>query len=113
MSLVDANVILRYILDDHPELSTTAATIIEQQTVTLPIEVACEVVFVLQKVYAVDPKRYADLQAGKGETAGVHIGCSVVGELDGMFVHDCDTNSGASGSALCSTPCGWTEVADR
>ena len=47
-----------------------------------------------------DPKIYGDLQAGKGETAGVHIGCSVVGELDGMFVHDCDTNSGASGSAL-------------
>jgi protease YdgD len=47
-----------------------------------------------------DPKRYADLQAGKGETAGVHIGCSVIDELDGMFVHDCDTNSGASGSAL-------------
>ncbi|MFM7601558.1 MAG: trypsin-like serine peptidase [Pseudanabaena sp.] len=47
-----------------------------------------------------DPKRYADLQAGKGETAGVHVGCSVVDELDGMFVHDCDTNSGASGSAL-------------
>ena len=47
-----------------------------------------------------DPNIYADLQAGKGETASVHVGCSVVGELDGMFVHDCDTNSGASGSAL-------------
>lgn len=54
MSLVDANVILRYILDDHPELSTAAAAIVEQQIVTLPIEVACEVVYVLQKVYAVD-----------------------------------------------------------
>jgi protease YdgD len=47
-----------------------------------------------------DPNIYTDLQAGKGETASVHVGCSVVGELDGMFVHDCDTNSGASGSAL-------------
>ena len=54
MSLVDANIILRYILDDHAELSTAAAAILEQQTVTLPIEVACEVVFVLQKVYTVD-----------------------------------------------------------
>lgn len=52
MSIVDANVILRYILDDHPELSTAAAAILEQQTVILPIEVACEVVYVLQKVYA-------------------------------------------------------------
>jgi predicted nucleic-acid-binding protein len=54
MSLVDANVILRYLLDDHPELSTAAAVILEQEIVTLTIEVACEVVFVLQKVYAVD-----------------------------------------------------------
>jgi predicted nucleic-acid-binding protein len=55
MSVVDANVILRYLLDDHAELSPKAAEILEQQqTVTLPLEVACEVVYVLQKVYAVD-----------------------------------------------------------
>jgi predicted nucleic-acid-binding protein len=54
MSVVDANIILRYLLDDHAELSPKAAEILEQQTVTLPIEVACEVVYVLQKVYAVD-----------------------------------------------------------
>ncbi|MEM9449801.1 MAG: PIN domain-containing protein [Cyanobacteria bacterium P01_E01_bin.6] len=56
MSIVDANIILRYVLDDHAELSPKAAEILEQQTVTLPIEVACEVVYVLQKVYAVDWK---------------------------------------------------------
>lgn len=54
MSIVDANIILRYLLDDHDELSPKAAEILEQQTVTLPIEVACEVVYVLQKVYAVE-----------------------------------------------------------
>jgi predicted nucleic-acid-binding protein len=54
MSVVDANIILRYLLDDHAELSPKAAEILEQQTVTLPIEVAYEVVYVLQKVYAVD-----------------------------------------------------------
>ncbi len=54
MSLVDANVVLRYLLDDHAELSAKAADIIEQQAVNLPMEVACEVVYVLQKVYAVD-----------------------------------------------------------
>jgi predicted nucleic-acid-binding protein len=57
MSVVDANVILRYILDDHAELSPKAAEILEQQqTVTLTLEVACEVVYVLQKVYVVDRK---------------------------------------------------------
>ncbi len=53
MSLIDANVVLRYLLDDHAELSVRAAEILEQHTVTLPIEVACEVVYVLQKVYAI------------------------------------------------------------
>jgi predicted nucleic-acid-binding protein len=54
MQIVDANIILRYLLDDHPELSPKAAEILEQQTVTLPLEVACEVVYVLQRVYAVE-----------------------------------------------------------
>lgn len=54
MSIVDANVLLRYLLDDHPDLSPKAAEILEQQTVTVPMEVACEVVYVLQKVYAVE-----------------------------------------------------------
>ncbi len=53
MSVVDANIILRYVLDDHPELSAKAAEILEQYAVTLPMEAACEVVYVLQKVYAV------------------------------------------------------------
>lgn len=47
-----------------------------------------------------DPKVYHDLSAGKGYTAGVHMECSVLGESEGMLVHDCDTNPGASGSAL-------------
>jgi predicted nucleic-acid-binding protein len=54
MLIVDANIILRYILNDHEELSAKAAEIIENNEVTLTIEVACEVVFVLQKVYQVE-----------------------------------------------------------
>lgn len=56
MSIVDANIILRYLLNDHQELSSKAAEILEQQTVILPIEVACEVVYVLQKIYNVNRK---------------------------------------------------------
>jgi predicted nucleic-acid-binding protein len=54
MGLVDANIVLRYLLDDHPELSAKAAKIIEEKDVLLPMEAACEVVYVLQKVYKVD-----------------------------------------------------------
>jgi predicted nucleic-acid-binding protein len=54
MALVDANIVLRYLLDDHTELSPKAAEIIEEKDVLLPMEAACEVVYVLQKVYKVD-----------------------------------------------------------
>jgi predicted nucleic-acid-binding protein len=57
MTIVDANIVLRYVLDDHSELSPKAAEILEQQSVTLPIEAACEVVYVLQKVYKVDRRQ--------------------------------------------------------
>ncbi len=56
MLLVDANIVLRYILDDHPELSTRAAEVLEQHEALLPLEVVCEVVYVLQKVYSVPRK---------------------------------------------------------
>ena len=51
MTIVDSNIVLRYILNDHEELSSKAAQILEHQFVTLPVEAACEVVYVLQKVY--------------------------------------------------------------
>lgn len=51
--LIDANVVLRYLLDDHEELSLKAAQIIEEREAMLLPEVACEVVYVLQKVYKV------------------------------------------------------------
>ncbi len=57
MVIIDANIVLRYILNDHPELSSQAANIIERQSVLLPIEAACEVVYVLQKVYHVERKQ--------------------------------------------------------
>jgi len=63
MSLVDANVVLRYLLDDHAVLSTKAADILEKHTVTMPVEVGCEVVYVLQKVYAVE-RRVIQQQLG-------------------------------------------------
>lgn len=53
MALIDANVILRYLLDDHEDLSPKAAQILESSEAVLLPEVACEVVYVLQKVYKV------------------------------------------------------------
>jgi predicted nucleic-acid-binding protein len=53
MRIVDANVILRYLLEDNEELSLKAAHIIDSNQIDIPIEVLCEVVYVLEKVYKV------------------------------------------------------------
>lgn len=51
--LIDANVILRYLLGDHPQMSEEAKRIIEDGAFTLP-EVLAEVVYVLKGVYKVE-----------------------------------------------------------
>ncbi|QSQ10284.1 hypothetical protein H0A61_02685 [Koleobacter methoxysyntrophicus] len=50
MKIVDANIVLRYLLDDAEELSEKAAEILENNEVFLPNEVIAEVVYVLEKV---------------------------------------------------------------
>ena len=51
MLYIDANVILRYVLDDHAELSPKAKRLIDENIVETPVEVLCEVVFVLSRTY--------------------------------------------------------------
>ena len=53
MKVVDANVVLRYLLADVPTLFTRSEQILENEAVYLPFEVLAEVVYVLDKVYAV------------------------------------------------------------
>ena len=56
MQLIDANVMLRYLLNDHPVMSQKAKLIIAStQTYTKP-EIISEVVYVLNKVYHMDKK---------------------------------------------------------
>ena len=54
MQKIDANIVLRYILNDDAGLSLKAKEIIDQNIVELPIEVLCEVVFVLNGYYNID-----------------------------------------------------------
>jgi predicted nucleic-acid-binding protein len=59
MLLVDANVVLRYLLDDDEIMAKIAREIIENKAIRIPTEVLCEVVFVLQKVYRVSREEIA------------------------------------------------------
>lgn len=51
MNIVDANIILRYLLNDMEELSEKAAELLENNEVFVPTEVIAEIVYVLEKVY--------------------------------------------------------------
>ncbi len=53
MKLVDANVVLRYILWDDEESSKKAEEILAKEQIVLPFEVIAEVVYVLEKVYCI------------------------------------------------------------
>ena len=54
MQKIDANVVLRYIMNDDAERSPKAKEIIDPNIVEVPIEVLCEVVFVLTGYYGID-----------------------------------------------------------
>ena len=59
--ILDANMILRFLLRDNEEMADTAEELIDNNSVLLTLEVAAEVVFVLQKVYGQERSRIADL----------------------------------------------------
>ncbi|MCL2175282.1 MAG: PIN domain-containing protein [Treponema sp.] len=56
MQKIDANIVLRYLMNDHPVLSPKAKEIIEQNIVEVPVEVLCEVVYVLKGYNNIDRK---------------------------------------------------------
>lgn len=74
MNRIDANVVLRYLLDDHKELSDQAAQIIDGEKVFVATEVICEVVYVLYGVYNVP--RNSISEKIKSFIAQENISCS-------------------------------------
>lgn len=60
MQLIDANVIIRCILDDCPEMTVKATEVIDNGAYTKP-EIIAEVVYVLQKVYSVERKTLREM----------------------------------------------------
>ncbi|MDF2874349.1 MAG: putative nucleic-acid-binding protein contains domain [Sporomusa sp.] len=51
MNIIDANIILRYLLNDNDNLTAKATDIIENIYIYIPNEILVEVVYVLEKVY--------------------------------------------------------------
>ena len=59
MPIIDANIILRYLLGDHPEMSVKAKEIVLSGAQTTA-EVLAEVVYVLKGVYQVERSDIAE-----------------------------------------------------
>ena len=53
MNLVDTNIVLRYLLDDHPEMSAQSRDILQSAQILLTTQVIAEIIYVLNGVYNV------------------------------------------------------------
>jgi predicted nucleic-acid-binding protein len=60
MHYLDANIVLRYILNDHADRSPKAKKLIGENIVEIPIEALCEVVYVLKRTYGISRKEISD-----------------------------------------------------
>lgn len=57
MVMLDANIILRYLLDDNDEMASAAEQVIQKGNVQVSIEIMAEVVYVLKGVYGIERKK--------------------------------------------------------
>ncbi|GBR72643.1 putative PIN domain protein [Candidatus Termititenax aidoneus] len=64
MLILDANVILRFILKDISEQAVVARDLLENKACVIPVEITAEVVYVLQKVYGLERKVIAERISG-------------------------------------------------
>ncbi len=93
MPIVDANIILRYLLGDHPEMSREAREIILSGAQTTA-EVLAEVVYVLKGIYQVERRDIAETvgafleEVSVPHKAAIAYACKLYGETKLDFV-DC------------------------
>lgn len=60
MVMLDANAILRYILNDNDDMALEVTEVIRSEDIIVTIEVIAEVVYVLKRVYGVDNKAISE-----------------------------------------------------
>jgi len=60
MSLVDTNIILRYLLNDIPEQSEVARLELKKDNVKILTQVVAEVIYVLSKIYKINRKEISE-----------------------------------------------------
>lgn len=59
MKIIDANIVLRYLLKDDITLHKKALSVLENSDLFVPNEIVAEIVYVLEKVYSIPKKEIA------------------------------------------------------
>lgn len=80
MKLIDANIILRFLLNDNVNQAELSAKIIEENEVVILIEVLAEVIYVLTGVYNVPRDEVSKILIEFGYTNNVSFSDSIVAE---------------------------------
>lgn len=81
IQLIDANVILRFILNDHAEMSKRATEVIVAGAYTKP-EVIAEVVYVLKSVYSTPKDKIKSIIRGLSDIIRIENADCVVHAID-------------------------------
>ena len=90
MVMLDTNMILRYILDDNKGMADVVEEYITSCDVIITLEVIAEVVYVLRKVYGVEPKAVADLLIDFLELVECRDSDVIILALNTYAVHNLD-----------------------
>lgn len=86
MKIADANIVLRYLLNDTEELAEKAAEILENNEVIIPNEVIAEIVYVLEKVYKVKNDEISDTLKNLFQYSNIKVpDLDIVGEALNLY----------------------------
>jgi predicted nucleic-acid-binding protein len=73
MLVLDANAVIRYILQDNSEMADIVERALISEACFLPVEVAAEIVYVLIKVYGVERGVVADTLSAFLEMENINV----------------------------------------
>ncbi|HWU62573.1 MAG TPA: type II toxin-antitoxin system VapC family toxin [Ensifer sp.] len=76
--IVDTNILVRAIVQDHPEEAQRATALLAANEVVIPVQTFCELIWVLAKVYKLSRAELIDVVSAWSDTEGVVVDTSAV-----------------------------------
>ena len=90
MVILDANMILRYLVNDNAEMAVVAENYINDGSAYITIEVAAEVVYVLNSVYSMERGKISEILIDFLELVGCAEKDVLICALDAYRTHKLD-----------------------